>query len=336
MNKKAIVMLSGGLDSTLAARMMLDQEIDLVALNFVSIFCTCTSHGRKKSGCASEAVRVGKELGIPVKTIPKGMDYFRVVENPRYGYGKGMNPCIDCRIYMLSKAKDLMPKIEASFIITGEVLGQRPMSQHLHQMKTVEKNSALEGLILRPLSAALLPETIPEKLGVVDRKALLNIHGRSRKKQIAIAGEMGINDYSCASGGCLLTDKIFARRVKDLFNYKKNYTLTDLKMLKIGRHFRIDERTKFIIGRNEEENNQLEFNADGNPLLKPVDIPGPVGLVSGHFSEDKQMLLASIIFRYSDVSDGTAMMLQFKHGTEIEDFCLVGKKERGAFEKMII
>ncbi len=295
-------MLSGGLDSTLAAKLMLEQGIELIGVNFVSIFCNCTSRKKKETGCLSEALQVGKELGITVKTYPKGMDYFKIVENPKHGYGKGMNPCIDCRIYMLKRAKVLMGEFGASFIVTGEVLRQRPMSQHRHQMALIEKESGLEGLILRPLSAHLLPETIPEKLKIVDREKLLDISGRSRKRQIELARIAGINDYPCPSGGCMLTDKIFSRRLKDLFTYKKNYTMIDLRLLKVGRHFRISPETKVIVGRNASENRIIETIGENYTLLKPLDIAGSTVLLDCIKKQKTEKVIHALLFRYSDVN----------------------------------
>ncbi|OGF64678.1 MAG: hypothetical protein A2Y62_08280 [Candidatus Fischerbacteria bacterium RBG_13_37_8] len=328
MNKKAIVMLSGGLDSTLAAKLMLEQGIECIGINFVSIFCTCTSRKKKEAGCASEALKIGKELGISVHTFPKGMDYFAVVQNPKYGYGKGMNPCIDCRIYILKKAKALMSEYGASFIVTGEVLGQRPMSQQRHQLNIIEKQTGLKGLILRPLSAHLLPETIPEQAGIVDRTKLLNISGRSRKQQIELAESSGITDYPCAAGGCLLTDKIFAQKLKDLFVHKKNYTMIDLKLLKIGRHFRINENTKIILGRDQSENMMIESLASCYTLFRPADIPGPTAAVDGELNDEVMSELMKLMLRYSDSTNETTIKL-LKSGKSTRTFTGCSIKNRG-------
>src|SRR6266567_8847193 len=184
MQRKALALLSGGLDSTLAVKVMLDQGIAVEALNFTSPFCTCTG---KNAGCKSEAVRVASEFNIPIKVVHKGVEYLEIVRNPRHGYGKGMNPCIDCRIFLLRKAKEYMAECGADFVITGEVLGQRPMSQRRDTLNVIERESGLEGLLLRPLSARHFEPTIPEKEGWVDRDKLLAIEGRSRKKQMNLA-----------------------------------------------------------------------------------------------------------------------------------------------------
>lgn len=318
MNKKAIIMLSGGLDSSLAAKIMLDQGIELIGLNFTSIFCTCTSYKKKESGCQNEALRIGKELGITVKTLVKGIEYFKIVESPKFGYGKGINPCLDCRIYILKKAKDFLQEYGSSFIVTGEVLGQRPMSQMRHHLKLIEREVGLEGLIVRPLSAKFLEPTIPEKVGIVNREKLLAISGRSRKEQIRIAKDINFVDYPCPSGGCLLTDKIFAKRIKDLFLYKKNYNIVDLKLLKIGRHFRISDNCKIIVGRNERENKELEnFTLLNDYLIfVPIDTKGPSILLAGEITSYIETVIKKLFFRYSDVNNKDEILVKYKSKKE--------------------
>jgi len=206
---RAVGLLSGGLDSTLAARILIDQGIDVHAINFTSPFLTCTP---KSAGCASVLTAV-KQLGdIPLKRIGLGDEYLEIVRNPKHGHGRGMNPCIDCRIMKIRKAADYMREIGAQFLFTGEVLGQRPMSQHRRAIDIIDRDSGIAGLILRPLSARVLPVTDAERNGWVNRDLLLAISGRSRKPQIALASQKGINDYRCPAGGCLLfhcTDALF-------------------------------------------------------------------------------------------------------------------------------
>ncbi|MCX7771062.1 MAG: hypothetical protein N2202_08285, partial [Proteobacteria bacterium] len=273
---KAIGLLSGGLDSTLAIKLVKDQGIDVIALNFTSPFCTCTS---KNSGCSS-AVKSAKDLGIPLRVVSKGLDYFKIVENPKFGYGSNMNPCIDCRVYIFKKAKEIMEQEGASFLISGEVVGQRPMSQKRHTLRLIEKEAGVEDILLRPLSAKLLPPTLPERMGWVDREKLLAISGRGRGEQIRIAKESSI-DYPCPAGGCLLTDKFIANRVRDLFKFKKEYTLEDIKLLKIGRHIRVSEDLKVIVGRDESECIKLQnaFNPDRDLIIYCVEPKGPALLV---------------------------------------------------------
>ncbi|MDO8425941.1 MAG: hypothetical protein Q7T24_00320 [Deltaproteobacteria bacterium] len=296
---KAVALLSGGLDSTLAVKLIIDQGIEVHALNFTSAFCTCNSGGAKEGGCRSESKRVAEEFGIPIKVVTKGFDYIDIVRNPKHGYGKGINPCVDCRVYMFRQAKGFMEEIGASFIVTGEVLGQRPMSQRKDAFRIIEKESGLEGLILRPLSAKQLEPTIPERTGLVDRERLLDVLGRSRKVQIELAEELDINDYPCPSGGCLLTDKIFSKKVRDLLNNKKDVTKKDLVLLKTGRHFRFNG-TKIVLGRNEADNLKLKNMVQpGDTLVEPVDFPGPVGVVSVSGNGDAVAFAGRLIVKYA-------------------------------------
>ena len=258
---KALGLLSGGLDSTLAVKLMINSGIKVTAINFVSPFCLCS-----KKGCQHQATRISRELGIKIKVFSKGEDYLEIVKNPKYGYGKNMNPCIDCRIFMLKKTKRFMDEVGASFIFTGEVLGQRPMSQRKKAMLLIERESGLEGLILRPLSAKLLIPTIPEKYGWVNREKLLNISGRGRKPQFELVKKFNIKDYTCPAGGCRLTDSKFALRLKESFSYGED-TLKDIKFLKYGRHFRLAGGIKVIVGRNEKENLIISNLADREDWL---------------------------------------------------------------------
>lgn len=296
---KAVALLSGGLDSTLAVKLMIDQGIEVYALNFTSAFCTCNSGGVNKGGCKSESKRVADEFGINIKVMTKGFDYIEIVRNAKHGYGKGMNPCVDCRIYMFKQAKEYMKEIGASFIITGEVLGQRPMSQRKDAFRVIEAESGLEGLILRPLSAKQLEPTIPEKTGLVDREKLLDVLGRSRKVQMDLAEELNVNDYPCPSGGCLLTDKIFSKKVRDLLTNKQDVTKKDLTLLKTGRHFR-HKGVKIVIGRNESDNLRLKTLVQpGDTLIEPADFPGPVAIAEGPAENGSLDFAGKLILRYA-------------------------------------
>ena len=271
---KALALLSGGLDSTLATEVILQQGIDVVALNFMSPFCLC-----KKGGCG--AAEAAKQLGVPLKVVNVGAEYLRMVRKPKHGYGRNMNPCIDCRIFIAKKAKKYAKEIGAAFIFTGEVLDERPMSQHYRALKLIEEEAGLKGRILRPLSARLLPETIIEKKGLVDRKKLLQIRGRSRKPQIKLAAEFNIKDYPCPAGGCLLTYKEYANKLRDLFEHKRRVGLADVALLKVGRHFRLGEN-KIIVGRNEPENKVLTAKkAAGDFCFEVPDIAGPITVLQG-------------------------------------------------------
>jgi len=306
---KAIALLSGGIDSTLAARLVLDQGIELEALNFMTVFCTCTNRG---ATCLASQKAV-ETLGIPLRVFNVSEEYLNVVRNPKHGYGSNMNPCIDCRIFMLKKAKAYMEESGASFIVTGEVLGQRPMSQRRDAMRLIEKEAGLEGLILRPLSAQFLPVTLPEREGWIDREKLLNIQGRSRKPQMKLAEQFNIRDYPCPAGGCLLTDPGFARRIRDLMDHQYDFSLNDVHLLKFGRHFRLSPKVKLVVGRNEEENQKIEtFSQAGDVLLKTVRYPGPVSLLRGEADETERGRAASITARYSKAKGMEKMEIHYQ------------------------
>lgn len=301
---RALALLSGGLDSTLAVKLIQEQGIDVVAVNFTSPFCLCG-----KGGCG--AAEVAKKLKIPIKIIPVGEDYLKTLRNPKYGYGKNMNPCIDCRIFMLKKAKEYAEKIGASFLFTGEVLNERPMSQHRKALSIIEKETGLEGKILRPLSAKWLPETEAEKKGWVDRKKLLDIKGRSRKKQIELASKFSIKDYPCPAGGCLLTYKEFAAKLRDLFKHKRKVGIKDVNLLKIGRHFRFG-RNKIIVGRNEAENKLLEKMKGRNDYIFEVPNCGsPITLLQGSKTREAIKKAAALTLRYSDEKEEKVAAVQF-------------------------
>jgi len=313
MNKKAVSLLSGGLDSLVATKIMVEQGIEVEALHFTSPFCTC-SKGSK--GCGIQAVRTANELHIKVEVRTKGLEYLEIVKKPRHGYGRGMNPCVDCRIFMLKHAKQFMDEIGASFIITGEVLGQRPTSQRRDTISLIEKESGLEGLIIRPLSAKHFSPTLPEQEGIVSREKLLGITGRSRKGQYDFVHSHSLTEFSCPGGGCLLTDPIFARKLKDLFTYQPAYTMRDVALLKIGRHFRLNRRTKLILGRNQEENDRLSsFHEPSSLLLSPVDFKGPRGLLIGTFHEATLKLAANIVGHYGK-NDSVHRKVTISNGTE--------------------
>jgi len=293
---KAIALLSGGLDSTLAAKVVMEQGVELEALNFLTVFCTCTNRGET---CLASQKAV-ENLGIPLRVFNVSEDYLNVVKLPKHGYGRNMNPCIDCRIFMLKKTKAYMEEMGASFIVTGEVLGQRPMSQRKDAMRLIEKEAGLEGIILRPLSAKVLPTTLPEREGWVDRGKLLNISGRSRKPQIELAKYFGIRDYPCPAGGCLLTDPGFAKRMKDLMLHNPDFSLNDVHLLKMGRHFRLSHLVKLIVGRNEEENQKIQtFAQSKDILLKVSSFPGPLSLLRGEYVQGDIEKAAAITTYYS-------------------------------------
>jgi tRNA-specific 2-thiouridylase len=298
---KALALLSGGLDSTLAVKLILDQGISVEAVNFVTPFCLC-----RKGGCG--ALEVAKNLKIPLKTIVSGEEYLRIVRKPRFGYGRNMNPCIDCRIFMLKKAKKYAEETGASFIFTGEVLGQRPMSQHGMTLGLIEERAGLKGKILRPLSAKLLAPTDVEKKGLVHREMLLDIEGRSRKKQISLAEELKVSGYSCPGGGCLLTYREYASKLKDLFEHKKRVSLGDVQLLRVGRHFRFG-KNKIIVGRNQSENNLLLKEKMANDYCFEAQGAGsPITLLQGPKTKTAIKTAAELTAYYSDIKQGVALV----------------------------
>ncbi len=301
--KKVVALLSGGLDSRLAVKMMQKQGFDVTAVAIKTPFCDFDC-GR---GCGFEIRETADMLGVDLKTVYLGDDYIEMLKHPKHGFGSGMNPCIDCRAMMFKAGKKVMEDIGAEFIISGEVLGQRPMSQHGPALRTIEKESGLEGKIVRPLSAALLPPTEPEINGIIKRENLGMIRGRSRKEQLKMAMDFGFDNPPNAGGGCLLTDPHFAVRAKDLFKHVKTPTTNDIDLLKIGRHFRFDEKTKLIVGRNRDENELIKALAlSGDVLFETKGHVGPISILRGDNSEKNLKFAVDITLRYSDAPKNTS------------------------------
>ena len=295
--KKVVALLSGGLDSQLAVRMMQEQGFDVSAVAIKTPFCDFDC-GR---GCGFEIRERADDLNLNLKTVYLGDEYIEMLKHPKHGMGAGFNPCVDCRTMMFNAAKKHMEEIGAEFIISGEVLGQRPMSQHLPSLELIEKDSGLKGKIVRPLSGALLPETDAEKDGLIKRENLGMIRGRTRRKQFEMAKEYGIENPPNAGGGCLLTEPAFGIKAKDLFNHIENPTINDIDLLKIGRHFRLDEQTKLVVGRNKEENEMIKAIALPNDvLLEARDYVGPVSILRGDNAKDHIAFASSVTLRYSD------------------------------------
>jgi len=329
MNRKAVSLLSGGLDSVLATRIIKSQGIEVVGLHFTSPF---KSRREKERGV--QALKSADELGIRLIIKEKDLDFIEIIKNPKHGYGKNMNPCIDCRIYMLKIAKAIMEEEGADFVITGEVLGQRPMSQRRDTINIIEKESGLKGLILRPLSAIYFPETIPEQEGIIDRSKLFNISGRSRSTQYELVKEFGLKEFGCPGGGCLLTEPVFSRRLKDLFKHDIDFNMKDVKLLSIGRHFRLDENTKVIIGRNKMENEMLSmFWSEGYNLVTPSGFTGPIGLIKGKYDNDAFILAANIIYHFSKSTDKDRISVEIKNKG---DMIFHAEKRLLDIEKIII
>lgn len=291
--KKCIIMFSGGLDSVIATHLLKQQGIDVTALHFVLPFASGLGFGHRVVEERAEA------LSVPLRIEEEGEEFLKMICDPDFGYGKWVNPCIDCRIHRLKKAKVIMGEISASFIATGEVIGQRPMSQRKDCLILIEKKAELKGLLLRPLSAQLLEPTIPESNGWVDRSKLLAIKGRSRKEQIAYAEKYGLK-HGAPAGGCVLTEKEVANRFVELKKQEEKISLNDFKLLAYGRHFRISPKSRIIVGRYKGENDIIEKLFKNDDIrFEMAEITGPVGLGRGDFSKDDMHKAASLLARYS-------------------------------------
>lgn len=294
---KGLGLVSGGLDSLIACLLMKQQDIDIIALNFTSPFCMCTKM-YQNTECGLNLVY--DKLGIKIISLPKEDDYLETIRNPKYGHGKNLNPCIDCRIYILKKAKKYIEDNNIDFIFTGEVLNQRPKSQHFEALKIVEKESKLEGKLLRPLSALLLEPTLLEKKGLIDRSKLLRIRGRSRKIQLELARKHKLLENYYACGGCLLTDEKFSNRLRDYLKFNKDLKMKDIAFLKYGRHFRFNN-TKIIVGRNQVENNILsQIKNSDDIIMEALDAVGPITILQGEQDNEALTYGAQLTLRYSD------------------------------------
>ncbi len=272
----------------------MDQDIEILALTFESPF-----YGPER------ALRAAAQIGVPIEVRDVTDTILRIVEAPPHGHGKNLNPCIDCHAMMLREAGLRMDETGADFLFTGEVLGQRPFSQNYRSLQIVAGTSGYGDRIVRPLSARLLPETRPEAEGKVDRDRLLDIQGRSRSRQMALAASYGINEYERPAGGCLLTDPGYSARLRDLLNHDRRLTATSVGLLKLGRHFRLGERTKVIVGRKEAENDALEYSRKPEDTrLEVVSHPGPVVLIVGPHDDADVGRAASLTVRYSDAPKG--------------------------------
>jgi len=319
---RALGLVSGGLDSALAARMLIDQGLEVVGL-----------HLQSPTACRSDVRAVAQELGIRLEVRDKGEAYLRLLREPRRGYGRNMNPCIDCRVFMFGIARGVMEEVDARFVFTGEVAGQRPMSQGKATLALIDRDAGLEGLVLRPLSARLLPETLPERLGWVDRSRLLDLHGRGRGAQLDMAQRYGLSQHESPGGGCLLTDARFSVKLRDLFDHTPadRTSVEDVELLRVGRHFRIDPSLKIVLGRSAAENARLRaLEREGRWLVEPIDFNGPVALVCGPRGEAALEQVMGLIDAYSRepgtggrvrwVEDGRAHTRALSPGVSLGDF----------------
>jgi tRNA-specific 2-thiouridylase len=309
---KAIALTSGGLDSLLSAKLIAQQGIDVTAVYFFIPFYL--SFKKQDGNLSAQKVRSHIEsLGITFLPITVGEEFLSLLIKPKHGFGAQMNPCIDCRIFMLRKSKELMADLGASFLVSGEVVGQRPMSQHKATMLKIEKEAGVEGLVVRPLCAQLLPETIPETRQWIARDKLYNFNGRSRRPQMELAKKLGITGYPNAAGGCLLTESSFIGKVRDLI-VSGGLSLPNVELLKVGRHFRLSETAKVVVGRDQEENLQLVRLACSGDyiIMPPEEIAGATALVRGVLSAEVIKCAAALAARYCDTDQGAEVTMTVK------------------------
>ncbi len=311
---RAIGLMSGGLDAILATLVVLEQGIEVLAVAFVTPFFGST---RAESAC--------RQLKIPLRVIDISEEHLEMVINPPHGYGKTMNPCIDCHALMFRRAGQLMEAENYDFLFTGEVLGERPMSQNRKALVTVAETSGYADLIVRPLSAQLLAQTEVERKGLVDRQRLLALHGRGRKVQMALAEKYGITDYPTPAGGCLLTEKQFSLRLTDLLTHNSgDVSVRDVEFLKEGRHFRLSERVKLVCGRNRTENLRVrELARLDDVVMSSHGVPGPTAVLIGPADEDVLEVAASLVVRYSDLPTGQAGLPTGQAGVSAEGVGMV-------------
>ena len=295
---RALGLCSGGLDSTLAGLVLRKQQIEVEWISFETPFFS-----------AKNARRAAEQTGIPLAVENITDRYVTMLRNPNCGYGQHMNPCLDCHALMFRVASRIMKMRKFDFLFSGEVVGQRPMSQTKPSLRYVEKNSDCDGYILRPLSAKLLPETIPEKEGLADREQLLDISGRGRKRQIQLAKAFSITDYPAPAGGCLLTDKGFSNRLRDLFAHQEATTENELRLLRYGRHFRLNDLSKLIVGRTQADNDNLlrYHNPKTDTVIKANHFPSPVAILPNGSRKEVITLAASICAGYSKAPALTAV-----------------------------
>lgn len=310
MSHKGIVLYSGGLDSLLTAKLLMNQGIDVTGFHCILPFVP-RDFVPEKSG----HVRLAYQIGLPLVFYKCGSEYLNMVRNPAHGRGKHINPCIDCKIFFIKKAAEYMKETGADFVATGEVVGQRPMSQLKHTINHIANVTGLNGRLLRPLSAKLLKPTVVEEQGIVDRSRLLDISGRGRFRQMELAKELGITEYASPAGGCLMTDAAISRRMDDLFAHTESCTAEDTWLLTVGRHFRLNESQKLIVARNEAEGRELKKLASVCDAFFEPEFKGPPAMLCGHLTDEAASFAVSVICRYGKPESEPGKILITVRGT---------------------
>ena len=347
---KAIAMISGGLDSTLALSLVRAQGVEVKAINFYTGFCI-TETQRRKGGRPDGTVppnealvaAAGADVDIEYVDI-SGDEYMEMLLHPRFGYGANANPCVDCRIFMMKKAKAIMEAEGADFIFTGEVLGQRPKSQRRDTLWVIEREAGLKGRLVRPLSARLLPPSIPEQEGILDRARLGDISGRGRVRQIAMARELGLAEWPQPAGGCcFLTDEAFSRKFFHVLGQReaagrpRTLDRSDVVLMTTGRHFRLSPVARLMVGRTEVENATLDSYAEGCSRLLATSFTGPVGLVDGTPTWEERQLAAAIIARYGKGREAPLVEIEWRDPDgAVERFSVVPEPDEARIEAMRI
>lgn len=298
---RALAMMSGGLDSILAARLIKEQGIDVIGICYESYFFN-----------SKNAQKMAKQIDIPLVVVDFSEEHMKLVRNPKHGYGKNMNPCIDCHAMMMAYSGRLLEKYNADFIITGEVLNQRPMSQTMNSLEEVKKESGFGDKILRPLCALNLAPTQMEIDGLVDREKLLDIKGRNRKPQMELAEKWGIKDYPSPAGGCKLTEPNYSARLRDLINHKEDISEKDLSLLKIGRHLRLNDKCKVISTRNEAEANEVQrYLNEKDVVLFSSECSGSMTILTGEYDMEQLEFAGKVAARYSKNKDFEAVNIKY-------------------------
>lgn len=291
----ALALYSGGLDSTLACRVVAEQGINVVAVKFVTPFFGYDLLLKKDEYIASIKEKFAIDVLLKDVTVP----YLQLLKNPAHGFGRYFNPCIDCKIFLLQEAKQMMAETGASFLVTGEVVGQRPMSQRRDTLRVIERDSGCEGILVRPLSAQKLAATQAELDGLIDRRQLLAFSGRNRTPQMKLADKFGITDYPSPAGGCILADPVLSERIQNYYQRNRQIVPADILLLLVGRQLRLPTGGWLVVGRNKLENNKIEeLRQPGDWLLQPKDIPGPTAILRDSTNQDELKIAAGVVTRY--------------------------------------